>query len=51
MPLVKTRGTMGLYHSPGFCHKHSFITKECYMSNIYAFIGPQKEPPLYLNKS
>jgi len=27
------------------------MTKGCYMPNIYAFIGPQKGHPLYLNKS
>jgi len=34
-----------------FLFLYQTMTKECYMPNIYAFIRPQKRPPLYLNKS
>jgi len=35
----KTRGQMGLYRSPGFCHifLYKTMTKGYYMSNINAF--------------
>jgi len=46
----QTRGPMGLYCSPGFCHVCSFIKlwpKDVTCQTFMHLLGPQKGPPLY----